>query len=90
MSRDPSEIEAKMPRATYRPDAVARLLGISTASVRRLVKKGELEAAYVGNSMRVKTYSLAAYLARIDLPVNFEDLAEPPRAASAAKMKGGA
>ncbi|MEZ2407307.1 helix-turn-helix domain-containing protein [Bosea sp. RCC_152_1] len=76
---DAKGIEKLMPKANYRPEAVARLLDISVHSVRRMAKRGELESAKVCGGLRILRASLWAYLLRTGLDVNFADLSEGAR-----------
>lgn len=75
--RGPPVVQAKKPKAGGRtalslqpvrqlltPLDVAELLQVSRATVYALVEAGELEAARVGGSIRIKPEAVAAYLAR--------------------------
>ncbi len=76
---DAKAIEKLMPKANYRPEAVARLLDVSVFSIRRMVHRGELEGAKVCGGLRILRASIWAYLLRTGLDVNFADLSEGTR-----------
>lgn len=46
---------------TYTVEEVAKMLKVSAATVRRLVKQGEIEAFMVGNQYRITQEALDRY-----------------------------
>ncbi len=48
----------------YTIEEVAKILRVSTATVRNLIERGELKAFRVGNQWRVKKEDLDAYMSR--------------------------
>jgi excisionase family DNA binding protein len=57
ISEKVTQIE-KLPRQGYSVVETARLLGVSPDTVRRMVKRGELKAFWVGRLLRVKRSSI--------------------------------
>lgn len=53
-------------------DDAASVLDVSTATVKRLIKAGQLPAVKVGGSTRVRTTDLAGYVARLPVANDVE------------------
>ena len=52
------------PRRILKVSSVAEMLEVSRATVYALIDRGELEHVWVGNSIRVPTESLEAFVSR--------------------------
>jgi excisionase family DNA binding protein len=55
---------ATMQQTVYTIEEVAKILRVSEATIRRLVRNGELEGFYVGSQLRVTADALDRYMQR--------------------------
>lgn len=53
-----------MQQTVYTIEEVAKILRVSEATIRRLVRNGELEGFYVGSQLRVTADALDRYMQR--------------------------
>jgi excisionase family DNA binding protein len=74
----------------YSPKEVAKLFGVSTQHVRRLIKSGELAAFKVGTYiLRISETAIADYLCRDQQKNTPLESIEDKKSSSTAKMESG-